>query len=98
MPPDIIPFAGMIFSLLMVLIIGGFILLFPLSKRLGQLIEMRLDERRVRETLPDAELEELRRIVESLQSEVALLTERQEFTERLLDSGDRPAAGASSGS
>jgi hypothetical protein len=90
MPGDIIPLAGMLFSLLVVLIIGGLILLFPLSKRLGQLIELRLEERRAGDTLPAAELEELRRSVESLQAEVSRIAERQQFTERLLETGRTP--------
>lgn len=32
--------AGMIFSLLVILLIGGFILLYPLSRRLGALLEL----------------------------------------------------------
>ena len=94
MPVDIIPIAGMIFSLLMVLLIGGFILLVPLSKRLGQLLEMRLQQQRSGDVLPADQLEDLRRMVESIQSEVALLSERQQFTERLLERGDRTRVGA----
>jgi Tfp pilus assembly protein PilO len=91
MPLDIIPLAGMLFSLLMVLIIGGLILLYPLSRRLGQLIELRMDERRAGGTLPAEELEELARVVESLQAELAQLQERQQFTERLLEAGGERA-------
>lgn len=94
MPVDIIPLAGMLFSLLVVLVIGAMILLFPLSKRLGQLLEMRLEQQRSGDAVPKQELEELRRIVESLQSEMSLLSERQQFMERLLESGDRPRLGA----
>jgi hypothetical protein len=87
---DIVPLAGMLFSLLMVLVIGGLILLFPLAKRLGQLLELRLEERRKGEFLPP-ELEEMHRLIDSLQSEVERLRERQEFTERLLESGPAPS-------
>lgn len=84
---DILPIAGMIFSLLMVLVIGGFILLYPLSKRLGQLIELRLEERRAGGPLPSEELEELQAVVVALQAEVERLAERQAFAEGLLEGG-----------
>jgi hypothetical protein len=84
---DIIPIAGMLFSLLVVLAIGGFILLFPISRRLGKFLEIRIDERMEWNTLPGEMLNELRDVVEELQSEVARLGERQKFVERLLDSG-----------
>ncbi len=79
--------AGMIFSLVMVLMIGGFILTFPLAKRLGRLLEMRLEERRAG-TMPAEEAEELRRLVSDLQGQVARLAERQEWSERLLERGE----------
>lgn len=83
---DIVPLAGMLFSLLVVLVIGGFILLFPLARRLGTLLELYVEERRKSE-FPPPELEDIRRVVDSLQSEVERLRERQEFTERLLERG-----------
>jgi hypothetical protein len=90
---DIIPIAGMLFSLLVVLAIGGFILLFPISRRLGKFLEIRIDERMEWNTLPGEMLNELRDVVEELQSEVARLGERQKFVERLLDSGkSKPSA------
>lgn len=84
---DIIPIAGMLFSLLVVLVIGGLILLFPISRRLGRFLEIRIDERMEWDTLPRETLDELRDLVEGLQSEVARLGERQRFVERLLESG-----------
>ncbi len=83
---DMTAVAGMVFSLLLALIVGGFILTFPLTKRLGKLLEMRLEERRVG-ALPTEEAEELRRLVSELQGQVARLAERQEWSERLLEHG-----------
>jgi hypothetical protein len=83
---DIIPIAGMIFALLMVVIIGGFILLVPLSKRLGRLLELRLEERR-EGTIPPEQATVLLETVQALQDEVERLAERQAFTERLLEGG-----------
>lgn len=87
---DIVPLAGMLFSLLMVLIIAGSILMFPIMRRLGRLLEMRIEERWKgpgAEALPSADLAALSEAVQELQAEVNRLTERQEFTERLLERG-----------
>ncbi|MEJ2503711.1 MAG: hypothetical protein P8177_10445, partial [Gemmatimonadota bacterium] len=60
---DLIPFAGMIFSLLVILIIAGSILLYPLSTRLGKLLELRIEERKEgAEAVPEA-LQPLERTV-----------------------------------
>jgi hypothetical protein len=87
---DIIPLAGMLFSLLMVLVIGGLILLFPISRRLGKFLEIRIDERMEWDTLPKEAFNELMDVVEELQSEVTRLKDRQQFVERLLEPGRRP--------
>lgn len=75
--------AGMIFSLLVILLIGGFILLYPLSRRLGALLEQRLTAK------PSAgdgrELAQLRDALRALQAEVHRIGERQAFTESLLE-------------
>jgi|GEM_PF-1331215 len=88
---EIVPIAGMIFSLLLALIIGGFILMYPLTRRLGQLIELRLEERRTGrdDAAIAATLEQLLVALEGIQRDVAVLQERQEFTDRLLETGDR---------
>ena len=85
---DIIPLAGMLFSLLMVLVIGGLILLFPISRRLGKFLEIRIDERMEWDTLPKEAFNELMEIVQELQTEVERLGERQKFVERLLEPGE----------
>ena len=84
---DIIPLAGMLFSLLMVLIIGGLILLFPISRRLGKFLEVRIEERMEWDTLPKEAFNELMDVVEELQNEVQRLSDRQQFMERLLEPG-----------
>jgi hypothetical protein len=86
---EFVPFAGMIFSLLMALIVGGFVLMYPLTRRLGKLIELRLEERKSEQggMVVVEEVERLRGVVEALQHEVAALAERQDFAERLLDRG-----------
>lgn len=84
---DIIPLSGMLFSLLMVLVIGGLILLFPISRRLGKFLEIRIEERMEWDTLPKEAFNELMDVVEELQNEVARLSDRQQFVERLLEPG-----------
>jgi hypothetical protein len=86
---EFVPFAGMIFSLLMALVIGGFVLMYPLTRRLGKLIELRLEERKSEQggVVAAEEVERLRGVVEALQQDVAALVERQDFAERLLERG-----------
>ena len=77
--------AGMIFSLLCLVVIGGIILMYPLTRRLGQLMEQRLEDRRAGGTSDG----ELTAAVRALEGEVARLRERQGFVERLLEPGAR---------
>ena len=93
---DLVPIAGMLFSLLVVLVIGGFILLFPISRRLGKFLELRIDERMEWDTLPKESVNELMSVVEELQTEVQRLRDRQQFIERLLEPG-QPRTKASRG-
>jgi hypothetical protein len=81
---DMMEIAGMVFTLLMVTIIGGFILLFPLTRRLGALLEQRLQGKQV-EALGPRGLAELRREIRTLQEAVEKLSERQAFTDALLE-------------
>lgn len=81
---DIIALAGMLFSLLVVLIIAGSILMFPIMRRLGRLIEVRIEERRSG-TVPAEDMQALLESVRALEAEVLRLTDRQAFTERLLE-------------
>lgn len=74
--------AGMIFSLLVILLIGGFILLYPLSRRLGALLEQRLS---ASPSPGNREVAQLRDAVRALQAEVQRIGERQAFTESLLE-------------
>lgn len=78
--------AGMIFTLIFFLIIGGFILLFPLSRQLGKVLEQRLEEKRPI-GLDRGEVARLRETVESLERQVRSLQDRQEFVEGMLRSG-----------
>lgn len=74
---------GMIFSLIVLGMIGGFILLFPLSRQITTLLHRRLE--RGEKPMPDEQLEGLVQVVEALRAEVERLSDRQDFTERLLE-------------
>lgn len=87
--------AELIAILLTVFMIGSFILLFPLTRRLGRVMEEWVQLRR--ESSPDRELlgrieaslTALRTEVESLDARVDLIGERQEFLESLAESRGR---------
>lgn len=74
---------GMVFTLIVLVMIGGFILLFPLSRQIAELVRRRLEKG---DEPADAErIAALAQAVESLRDEVERVSERQEFTERLLE-------------
>lgn len=75
--------AGMLFTLVILAMIGGFILLWPISRRLGAILEQRLNERSG--SLPaTGQIQQLQVTIRELQAEVERLAERQDFTEALL--------------
>lgn len=77
---DIEFIVSLVFSLLVISIVGGGILLFPIMRRLGALLERRLEA----EALPGQELRQLKAAVRSLTEQVRSLQERQDFAEKLL--------------
>lgn len=73
--------APMIFSSILVLSVAAVIILRPLSKRLGNVLE-RMQEQR---SAPGSEeLRRIARLLESLDDRVDRLEQRQDFTERML--------------
>lgn len=82
---------SMIFTLIMVTLIGGFILLFPVTRRLGAYLERRIEEG---SGAKDREaLEGIHRALHDLRDQVEDLTDRQEFVEKLVEGrepGDLP--------
>lgn len=76
--------AGMIFTLLLALLAGGFILLYPLSRRLGLLLEARVRDRSATPGAADEELLQLRESIAQLSTDLQRVTDRQEFMEKLL--------------
>lgn len=94
MPIDPVIVLGMIFSIVVLLIIGGFIVSFPLFRRLGKLVDewvrSRQQERLQKQDVHGVEegLSELRGRLSAMEDRLELLAERQEFTESLLQSGE----------
>jgi hypothetical protein len=82
--------AGMAFTLILTALVGGFILLYPISRRLGQLLESKLQNKNGPELTPD-QVETLQDALSSLQGDVRRLTERQDFLEKLLSPDKRAA-------
>lgn len=96
MPIDPVVLAGMIFSLLVILLIGGFIVAFPVVRRLGSAVDVWVETRR-EEGVPgaeadrlEAEVRELSRRLDALEGRLEVLAERQDFAEALIE-GERPS-------
>jgi hypothetical protein len=89
--------APLIFSIILTLTIGGVILLKPLTSRLVELIEVMTREKG--EGRLGRDVEHVRDLVETMNSRLALLEERQDFTDKLLTSRteDLPRPPASDG-
>lgn len=80
-PGDVAP---MVVAVTLILVVGGTILLFPLARRLGKLLDVMTRERRQPDT--SRELGELRDRLDTVLDRLALLEERQDFQESLLSS------------
>ncbi len=86
MNPEMI--ALMVFFLIALAMTGSFILIFPITRRLGQFLEYRMS---TKGRIEDQErMDLLLKAVGSLRDDVARLAERQEFTERLLEKPRSP--------
>jgi hypothetical protein len=84
---DLIPIAAMLFVIILVAMVMGTILLFPIIRRLGALLEQRLQNR-----LPDdvmvRELRNLASAIHSVQHQMGQLSERQANIEARLPDRD----------
>ncbi len=81
--------APMIMMIVLTLTIGGVILLKPLSKHLGRLLEAMADERQ--NPAIGRDMVQIQQQLDAVTSRLSLLEERQDFHERLLESPDRRA-------
>lgn len=75
------------------LTVGGVILLRPITKRLGEYLEVLIREKREEPRVEGQE--QLRHSLEGLEDRLSLVEEKLEFTERLLASSGREEKHAS---
>ena len=81
MPVDWNEVAPMIVAVVLFLTIGGVLVLRPIAKRIGDLLEIYA---RDRQAGLEGEVHQMRDLVETLNARLQLLEERQDFTDRLL--------------
>ena len=88
MDPEIL--APLILTVVLTLTVGGVLLLRPIAKRLGDIVELMI---RGKQSDSEGELRRIGDLLETVSGRMALLEERQDFTERLLASPDRAKDG-----
>lgn len=74
--------APMLVAMTLILTVGGVALLRPLARRLGDLLELMVKQRRGE--LDHPAIERTEQLLESLSSRLSLVEERLDFTDRLL--------------
>lgn len=74
------------------LTVGGVLVLRPIAKRVGDLLEVMTRERL--DPSRNKQMEHVGDLLETINSRISLIEERQEFTDRLLESGRRPKLGS----
>jgi len=79
--------APMLVTMTLILTVGGVVLLRPLAKRLGDLLELMVKQRRGE--LDNPVIERTEQLLESLSSRLSLVEERLDFTDRLLQERDQ---------
>jgi len=92
-------FGILAFSFSTLLLISAVILLFPVTRRLGHFMEewikLRRDSVLDQDQLTDVrtDVREMRQLLETVDSRMDLLGERQDFVESLIESGERKRLG-----
>ena len=74
-------FAGMVVAVAFFMTVGGVLVLRPLAKRLGDILELFTKER---SSGVEADVRQTRELLEQMDARLHLIEERQDFTERLL--------------
>lgn len=77
--------APLIMSVVLILTVGGVLILRPIARHLGALLEAMTRERL--DGARNQELFHLRELMETMSQRLQLMEERQEFTDRLLERG-----------
>ncbi len=78
--------APMVVAILLILSIAGVILLRPISKRLGDVLEAYAREK---DSGTTRELRHIRELFETMDQRLRLMEERQDFTEKMLDAAPK---------
>src|SRR5688572_28290889 len=81
--------AGMIFTLVLILLVGGFNLVYPLRRRFAALLEKRMEGKDAAQP-SHADLDAMRQGIADLSSQVDRLADRQDFMEKLLSQRIEP--------
>lgn len=84
-------FGAMVVGVVLILTTGGVLILRPIAKRLGELIEL---YGRDKESGARTEVSQMRDLLETMSARLQLMEERQDFTERLLSPGEEPGVRA----
>lgn len=87
--------APMIVMIVGIVTFGGVLVLRPIAKRVSELLELYARDKHSGLTNDVAQMRDL---LETMNARFQLLEERQEFTERLLESGGRKKTPGSTGS
>lgn len=82
--------APMIVSIVLILTVGGVVLLRPLARRLGALLDVMVLEKSKTSGMEDRSLADA---IEAMNDRLLLLEERQDFTERLIAGEGSGSAG-----
>jgi hypothetical protein len=79
--------APMVISVVFILTAGGVLILRPIAKRVSELLELFARDRH--EGL-ESDVHQMKDLLETVNARLHLMEERQDFSERLLESGDQP--------
>ena len=82
--------APMIVSIVLILTVGGVVLLRPIAKRLGALLDVMVLEKSRTTSVDNRRLGET---MDTINERLSLIEERQDFTERLIDRGGSGESG-----
>jgi hypothetical protein len=80
--------APMVTGTVFILTVGGVLVLRPIAKRLGAVLELYAREKQAG---LEGEVQQTRDLLETMDARLRLIEERQDFTERLLNTRDREA-------
>lgn len=81
--------APMLVAIVAILTGGGVLILRPISKRMAELLELYA---RDKQSGVQSEVGQMRDLLETMNARLQLMEDRQDFTERLIASGEKPSA------